>query len=169
MTNPMWTTIEEMAVFPNTHFETLSIMSLLHQNMIDLPLDVFQQAMSTDETEYIEVHFRQNIDVDFKKLFIETAVARKIFIQWFKCPSEQCNYHYLVHMRIPNRKLHNFLKIVDAHKNHMKDNDCLFARREVNGAHAIAFEEIFWIKKDKYYDLSPIIRRFVFDKDIIEE
>ena len=156
MTNPMWTTIEEMAVFPNTHFETLSIMSLLHQNMTDLPLDAFQQTMSTDETEYIEVHFRQNIDVDFKKLFIETAVVRKIFIQWFKCPSEQCKYHYLAHSRIPNQKMDNFLKIVDAHKNHMKDND------------AIAFEEIFWIKKDKYYDLSPIIRQFVFDTATIE-
>ncbi len=43
-----------------------------------------------------------------------------------------------------------------------------FARLEVNGVYATAFEEIFWIKKDTYYDLSPIIRQFVFDTVTIE-
>ena len=96
--------IAEMAAYPNTHFETLSIMSLVFENTIKPSLDVFEEVISTDEIEYIEVHFRQNIDVDFKKLFIEAAVVRKIFIQWFKCPSERCKYHYLPHRRMHNRK-----------------------------------------------------------------
>ncbi len=50
----------------------------------------------------------------------------------------------------------------------MGDNDHPFVRRAANGAYIIEFEEIFWIKKGKYYDLSPIIRQYVFSRDTIE-
>ncbi len=85
----MWITIEEMAKslggFTKTDFETFSILSLVHQDATGST----NSTMSSDETEYIDVVFKETIDETFKKKFIDQAKKYNIFIQWLKCPNKQ--------------------------------------------------------------------------------
>ena len=161
MTNPMWITIEEMVKsfrgFTETNFETFSILSLVNQDVTGST----NLTMSSDEKEYIEVFFRENISVAFKKKFMDHAKKYNIFIQWYKCPSKRCKKHYL-----PSQ----MEDLYDHYAHHIDDNDHPFVWVDTQtGAFSKEVEEIFWMKKGKYYDLSPIIRQFVFDTEVVEE
>ena len=73
----MWITIEEMVKslrgFTKTNFETFSILSLVNQDVTGST----NLTMSSDEKEYIQVFFRENIGVAFKKKFIDHAKKYK--------------------------------------------------------------------------------------------
>ena len=176
----MWTTIEEMVKslrgFTKTNFETFSILSLVNQDVTGST----NLTMSSDEKEYIEVFFRENIGVAFKKKFIDHAKKYNIFIQWYKCPSNRCKKHYLPsqmrHLR--DGKVY-FAKMQDLYEYFAQRRTFFKMKKNVNdhpfvwvdcqtGAFSKEVEEIFWMKKGKYYDLSPIIRRFVFDTTLTE-
>ena len=140
----MWITIEEMVKsfrgFTETNFETFSILSLVNQDVTGST----NLTMSSDEKEYIEVFFRENIGVAFKKKFIDHAKKYNIFIQWYKCPSNRCKKHYL-----PSQKQ----DLYEHFAQHIDDNDHPFVWVDCQtGAFSKEVEEIFWMKKGKYYD-----------------
>ena len=161
MTNPMWGTIEEVRSlqgFTETNFQTLSILSLVNQDITGST----NLTLSTDEAEYIVVHFKQNLDADFKKLFIKQAMKYNKLIKWYKCPSNKCKDYYSQSQK---------QDLVEHFVEYFKDDDHPFVKLEdcQTDTYSFTYDKIFWMKKCKYYDLSPIIRQFVFDKIITEE
>ena len=133
--------IEGMTNLPSTNFQTLSLVNLINQNLTNSS----NLAMCSDDNEYIEIFFRQNINLEFNQLFVGEAKTHNIFSVWFKCSAPRCTRYYDIMESWDHTRAH--------------DNEGEF----------FIIERHYWMKKGKYYDLSPIIRCFVFDTYRIED
>ena len=148
MNNQMLDFFEEAAKIRNIDSRTLAIMNLMNQNITNST----NLTMSSDEQEYIEVHFKKSsiVDENFKKLFIKQAKHYNVLIEWLLCPSKKCKKYYL-----PSQEQDLRYHILEQH---FEDpDDPLFEKPEIH------MKKCFWMKKGKYYDLSFKIRNFVFD------
>ena len=149
MTKQMWNLIEELRNIPNVDFRTLSMMNLVNQKIIDST----NIAMSSVDTQYIEVEFKEDIDENFKKMFINQAKCYNILFQNYKCPFNQCSYYNL-----PCKK-----QVLQDHlEQHMGDKDHPIVISNTNPPYRPTVIKCYFMKKGKYYDLVPVIRRFVF-------
>ena len=70
--------IEKITSLTKLDMKSLSLANLVNQNLTQST----NLRMSSDENEYIEVFFQKNIEIDFKKKFIELGRQYNIFIQF---------------------------------------------------------------------------------------
>ena len=140
--------IEQMIESYNkADLKTLSIANLVNQNLTGST----NLIRCSDDMEYMEVIFHPHIAPRFKKSFIKIATLYNIFIQWTKCYFNSCNCYYT---SFQDKELKDHIA---THLTNVGDSP---PENE-----EISLEKMFWMKKGKYYDLSPYIRRYLFESE----
>ena len=145
--------------FVDIDLKTLAFANWHYQYMLE---ERKEKNAIINPSEFMIVRLRpMSLDANFKNLILETGTGvYKFLIQWFKCTFNECECHNLPLQEMFNKMTKKLQKrTISKYYEHAIHNTHKVANKKIIQH---TFEEILWIKKDKYYELHPEIRDFIF-------
>ena len=157
--------IAEMTNLPNICYETLALINLMDQNMANTSC-----PFHPDKDEYMVVTFKKSLSEDFRNVFLYEARRAGVMMHWYRCPGQSCGVEYMPDMTLgrlpsPPEKMIRHIREKWGDKDHPSidlNNDAVTSAVEEN-LNQRKPQAIYFFKKCKFYDLSVVVRQFVFD------